>query len=338
MKTIKLLFLIFTLLGVNLFAEHKIIDMENREITVPDKISGVVSVGGTPALNAFLFAFKKADIIQNGVEDENLKNMPFWKHQQWFMPKLFSLPQVSSNPPSWTPEFEKLALTKFDIALVNDTLGASLLEKRAYKTAIINWQGEDSIKRTMNFLGELFNMQEVSKAYDEYYNKVLNLINEKTSSIKDKKTALYIRMNNLSLPMVTTANTIFEKAGGISATSNITKEHISIDMEKLYVLNPDFLFVWGENDVKLALENPKFKDLKAVKNKQVYSIPMGAHFWTHYTPEQILCILWVAKKMYPEKFEDIDMKKETSQFYEEFMGTKLSSQQINEILKLKGKI
>jgi len=65
---------------------------------------------------------------------------------------------------------------------------------------------------------------------------------------------------------------------------------------------------------------------------------MGAHFWTHYTPEQILCILWVAKKMYPEKFEDIDMKKETSQFYEEFMGTKLSSQQINEILKLKGKI
>ena len=126
MKTIKSLFLIFTLLCLNLFAEHKIIDMENRQIIVPDKISGIVSVGGTPALNAFLFAFKKADIIQNGVEDENLKKMPFWKHQQWFMPKLFSLPQVSSNPPSWTPEFEKLALVKFDIALVNDS-GVSIV-------------------------------------------------------------------------------------------------------------------------------------------------------------------------------------------------------------------
>lgn len=333
MKTIKLFF-IFTLLSLNLFAQRTILDMENREITVPDNISGIVSVGGTPAINSFLFAFKKAGIIQNGVEDENLRKMPFWKHQEWFMPKLFSLPQVSSNPPSWNPEFEKLALTKFDIAIVNDSLGSSLLEKRAYKTAIINWQGEDNIKKSMNFLGELFNMQENAKNYSNYYDYIINLIDERTSSIKEKKSALYIRMNNLSLPMVTTANTIFKKAGGIPTTANINQEHISIDMEKLFVLNPDFLFVWGEDDVKLALNNLKFKDLKAVQNNQVYSIPMGAHFWTHYTPEQILCILWVSKKMYPELFKDIDMEKETFSFYEKFMGTKLSSEQIKQILNI----
>ena len=333
MKTIKLFF-IFTILTINLFAQYTILDMQNREVTIPDKIKGVVSVGGTPAINSFLFAFKKADIIQNGIEDENLKKMPFWKHQEWFMPKLFSLPQVSSNPPSWTPEFEKLALTKFDIALVNDTLGASLLEKRGYKTAVINWQGENSIQKSMNFFGELFNMQEHAKDYSEYYDKSINLIKQRTLNLKEKKSALYIRINNLSLPMVTTANTIFEKAGGISTTANINQEHISIDMEKLFVLNPDFLFVWGEDDVKLALNNPKFKDLKAVQNHQIFSIPMGAHFWTHYTPEQILCILWVAKKMYPELFEDIDMQKETSLFYEKFMGTKLSEEQIKQILNI----
>lgn len=306
--------------------------MANREVIVPDQITGIVSVGGTPAINAFLFAFKKGNIIHNGVENERLSKMPFWKHQEWFLPKLFSMPQVSSNPPTWTPNFEKLAQTQFDIALVNNPLTAAVVEKKGYKAAVINWQGENNIQRSMTFLGQLFNMQSHALDYNNYYEGIVQLIKDRTSQIKDKKSALYLRVSNLSMPMVTTANAIFEKAGGISVSSHLTKEHLSIDMEKLFVLNPDYLFVWGKKDVKMALHNPKFKDLKAVKNKQVYSVPMGAHFWTHYTPEQALCILWVAKKMYPELFKDVDMKKETQKFYEKFMGTKLSENQLNQIL------
>ncbi|QDF29739.1 ABC transporter substrate-binding protein [Halarcobacter anaerophilus] len=327
------LFFIGILFSFNLFATS-IKDMANRDIEVPEKIEGIVSVGGTPAINAFLFAFKKADLIKNGVENENLKKMPFWRHQQWFMPNIFDLPQVSSNPPSWTPNFEKLALTKFDIAFVNNSLAANMLEKRAYKTAVINWQGENNIQKSMNFLGEFFNMQNHAKEYENYYTKIIKLIEERTKKIKTKKTALYIRLDNLMMPMVTTANTIFKKAAVISSSEHINKEHVSIDMEKLYLMNPDFLFVWGEKNVKLALTNPKFKNLKAVKNKNVFSVPMGIHFWTHYTPEQILCILWVAKHAYPENFKDINIFEETKSFYKQFMGKELSKNQINEILNL----
>lgn len=128
-----------------------------------------------------------------------------------------------------------------------------------------------------------------------------------------------------------------KKAGAIPASKNIKIEHVSIDMEKLFVLNPDYLFVWSKKDLKQAYKNPKFKDLKAVKNRNVYAIPMGAHFWTHYTPEQVLSILWVAQKIYPEKFKDIDIFKETQNFYKQFMGKELSALQINEILNLQGK-
>ncbi|XPV69398.1 MAG: ABC transporter substrate-binding protein [Halarcobacter sp.] len=337
MKKSDILFTILFVFMVNSFAlakEKQIVDMANRTIIVPQKIENIVSVGGTPAINAFLFAFKKADIIQNGIENERLRKMPFWKHQQWFMPKLFELPQVSSNPPTWTPLFEKLALTKFDIALVNNPISAKNLENRAYKTAVINWHGENSIKNSMSFLGELFGMQEHAKEYINYYEKIENLVKDKTTNIKNKKSALYLRLDNLSMPMVTTANTIFEKAGVDAASKHITKEHVSIDMEKLFVLNPDYLFVWGKKDLKLAYNNPKFKDLKAVKNKNVFAVPMGAHFWTHYTPEQVLTILWVAKKAYPEQFKDINMFDETKKFYKKFMGKELTSKQINEILNI----
>lgn len=93
MKKLNILFLILSLFIANNIAfakEKQITDMAGREIVISKKIENIVSVGGTPAINAFLFAFKKADYIQNGIENQRLKKMPFWKHQIWFMPKLLN--------------------------------------------------------------------------------------------------------------------------------------------------------------------------------------------------------------------------------------------------------
>ncbi len=325
------------LLSCNIFADskHMVTDMAGQKVIVPDKIEGVVSVGGTPAINAFLFAFGKADIIKNGVQNEHLKKMPFWRHQQWFMSKIFELPQVSTNPPSWTPDFEKLAQTKFDIAFVNDNLSAQMLQKRGYKVVVMNWQGENSIKRSMTFMGELFNMQDHAKEYIDYYDNIVEITKRRTKDIKNRKSALFLRVSTLMIPMVSTSNDIFKKAGGISASEHIKKEHAVINREQLFVLDPDYLFVWGKGDLKLAYNDPKFKDLKAVKNHNVYAVPLGAFFWTNYTPEQALCILWATKKMYPEQFKDIDMQKETLDFYRRFMDKELTTQQLQEILNIK---
>jgi iron complex transport system substrate-binding protein len=325
------------LLSCNLFADstHMVTDMAGQKVIVPDKIEGVLSVGGTPAINTFLFAFGKADIIKNGVQNEHLKKMPFWKHQQWFMPKIFELPQVSTNPPSWTPDFEKMAQIKFDLAFVNDSLSAQMLQKRGYRVVVMNWQGENIIERSMTFMGELFNMQNHAKEYIDYYHNILKTAKSRTEDITDRKSALFLRLDNLMIPMVSTSNDIFKKAGGISASEHIKKEHALINMEQLFVFDPDYLFVWGKGDLKLAYNDPKFKDLKAVKNHNVYTVPLGAFFWTNYTPEQALCILWAAKKMYPEEFKDIDMQKETRDFYRRFMKKELTTQQLREILSIK---
>lgn len=39
--------------------------------------------------------------------------------------------------------------------------------------------------------------------------------------------------------------------------------------------------------------------------------------------------------MYPEEFEDIDMQKETRDFYRRFMKKELTTQQLREILSIK---
>ncbi len=326
-----LLLVLFVVL-VEASDERTLVDMAQRSVTLPQQVKRVVTAGGTPAINSFVFLFGKASAIQNGVEPP-LSKMPFWKHQQWFFPELFTRPQVSSNPPEWTPNFEKLAMTRFDVALVNNALAADVLEKRGFKAMVVNWQGNESILRSVDVLAQLFDQPQRAQAYRDYYEGVLKRIAYDSAS--ERRSALYIRLGMLSLPMVTTANSMIAMAGGEAVATKIPNEHANISLEQLYAWNPDVLFVWSKQDVKLAYSDTKFANLKAVKNRDVYMVPMGAHFWTHYTPEQPLGMLWMATKLYPKRFSGVDMHAETAYFYEHFMQTRLSEEQIDEILSSK---
>ncbi|MDD3835648.1 MAG: ABC transporter substrate-binding protein [Sulfurimonas sp.] len=332
----KIVFIFFLLFCVSVFAQNtkrELLDMSSRVISLDKEIKGVVTIGGTPAVNAFLFAIGKANLIKNGVENNNLRKLPIWENQTFFQKNIFDLPQVSSNPPDWNPNYEALLSMEFDIGFVNSALMADKLEKKGIKTAVINWDKPDSIKKTMIFLGELFQEEKRVEKYLDYYNNNTNMIQSVVNNHNIvKKKAIYLRLDNLSIPMISTANELLQKAGASTPTADLIIENASLNIEKLLVWNPDVLFVWSKNDIKIALADERFKNLTAVKNKEIYVVPMGAHMWTHYTPEQPLAALWCAKKMYPESFIHIDIYEEAREFYKEFMNEELSETQLNSIL------
>lgn len=311
-----------------------LVDMAERQVIVPERVKHIATVGGTPALNSFIYLFGKAETLVNGAEPP-LSKMPFWKHQQWFDKGVLSRPQVSRNPPDWTPDFEKLSMLHVDVALVNDALAADVLQKRGYTVAVINWHGARSIDESVAFLGELFGMQERVALYRAWEASIQARIDEAMADYKgERRSALYVRLGQLNLPMVSTANTMIRDAGGVAVAAKVGMEHANITLEQLYTWNPDVLFVWSAQDVALAYSEPKFAMLKAVQNKAVYIVPMGAHFWTHYTPEQPLGRLWMATKLYPALFADLQMRREALLFYERFMGVRLSDAQLDSMFAL----
>ena len=329
----KKLLLFFSLLALAWADARELVDMAGRTIVLEAPVERVATVGGTPALNAFIFAMGKAGTIRNGVGDSPFRKMPFWKHQAYFLPEIFTLPQVSSNPPEWLPDFEAIARMHPDIALVNNAAAAELLERRGVKAAVMTWKGPQSVKKSIDFLGELFDERAKAEAYDAYYDAAIARVSRAMQGYGGpRKSAVYLRLEPLSMPMVSTANYLFEKAGAATPASEVKAEHATIGLEKLMAWNPDVLFVWSKKDKKVAYEDQRFADLKAVRDKQVYVIPMGAHLWTHYTPEQPLAILWCAKTLYPERFKSLDMKEEARRFYATFMQKRLSDAQLASIL------
>jgi iron complex transport system substrate-binding protein len=65
--------------------------------------------------------------------------------------------------------------------------------------------------------------------------------------------------------------------------------------------------------------SPAWAGIAAVKTGQIHLMPQYAKAWGYPTPEAWgLGEMWMAKKLYPEKFADIDMAKEADAYYRHF--------------------
>ena len=70
----------------------------------------------------------------------------------------------------------------------------------------------------------------------------------------------------------------------------------------------------------------------AVKNDKLYSNPVGTFKWDRYSTEEALQLLWAGKTLHPELFTDVDLVKETREFYSTFYGYQLTEDDAQRIL------
>ncbi|HEY3425394.1 MAG TPA: ABC transporter substrate-binding protein [Negativicutes bacterium] len=115
---------------------------------------------------------------------------------------------------------------------------------------------------------------------------------------------------------------IIERAGGRNVAEDIDG-YKQVTMEQIMKWNPNVIFVQDRYE-KVADEirtNPAWQEVSAVKNGKIYVAPEYAKPWGHPCPESMaLGELWLAKKLYPDKFADIDMPQKVNEFYTKFYG------------------
>ncbi|HEY2133084.1 MAG TPA: hypothetical protein VGH36_08940 [Acetobacteraceae bacterium] len=64
-----------------------------------------------------------------------------------------------------------------------------------------------------------------------------------------------------------------------------------------------------------------WQPIAAVRDDRIYITPEYVKPWGYPLPEALaLGELWMAKKLYPERFADIDMHKTANSFYENCYG------------------
>jgi iron complex transport system substrate-binding protein len=131
-------------------------------------------------------------------------------------------------------------------------------------------------------------------------------------------------------------------AGGVNVAVDIPRWIAEIDIEQLYAWNPEVIFISNFVDTQPediytnSIEGYDFSPITAVRERQVYKIPMGAYRWDPPSQESGLMLWWLAKTMYPDLFADIDLHQEIRTFYKRFYGYDISDREVRSVLESPG--
>jgi iron complex transport system substrate-binding protein len=118
------------------------------------------------------------------------------------------------------------------------------------------------------------------------------------------------------------ASVAMERAGGRNVAEMIAG-YSKVNMEQVIEWNPEVIFIQDRYQflVKEIGEGAAWQPVSAVKNKRIYLCPEYVKPWGHpLTESMALGELWMAKKLYPEKFKNLDLAKLVDEFYRKFYG------------------
>ncbi|WP_230479503.1 ABC transporter substrate-binding protein [Izhakiella capsodis] len=114
---------------------------------------------------------------------------------------------------------------------------------------------------------------------------------------------------------------MMEHAGALNVAAATVKGYKQVSMEQIIAWNPHVIFVQNRYPqvVKEIENDPKWQTIDAVRHHRIWLMPEYAKAWGYPMPEAVgLGELWMAKKLYPQRFADINMQKRVNSWYLRF--------------------
>jgi iron complex transport system substrate-binding protein len=179
--------------------------------------------------------------------------------------------------------------------------------------------------------------------YNDFLDGNIALVTSRLASVRDVDKRLVYYMDSRfddayhTVGVGEIQETWIKLAGGIFATEDLSGRNLLITAEKLLSIDPDIIFIGsGAYDPYITRQmlesDPALVNLKAVRNNDIVIMPKGIFAWCRTGPEFCMQMVWAAKFLYPDKFEDIDVVQMTKNFYRDFYGTNVSDENIAKIL------
>ena len=334
------------------FAEVTVTDMIGREVTVtPGSYKKVVCIGAG-ALRMYSYI---GDVnLLAGVEDidnETLEERPKM-FDSVARPYVLAYGDVFSTLPSCgvggpnaqAAEAEKILECDPDIVIseyedvekedaLQEQLGVPVITLKAGPMGVF----DDSFSGSMALLGQIFDNEAKATELVNFIAKEKEDISGRTADIKEEdKPSVYIcglgNWGTTNHLMTAQKYVSFNVANVKNVVTDLEKDGIQeIEAEKFAALgeNTDIMFIDAAavKNIKplYAEDNTMFDSMKAWQDGNVYLEMAYNAYYTNY--EIALINTWyIAKTVYPEQFEDIDITEKTNEVTKAFFGKELADE------------
>lgn len=322
------------------YAERQVTDQLGRQVTLPDRVDRVV-VLQHQTLNL---------LVQLNATDKMVGILANWRQQLGdsyarLVPALTKIPMLGDlthvnleqlvalhpqavfvtnyAPQEMIDQIQQLGIPVIAISLRADDTQQSQLNPTLKNDEEAYNQG---LKDGIRLIGEVVNHQQEAEALIKATFSLRQQTQARLSTIPaDRRIRVY-----MANPDLTTYGSgkytglMMNHAGAMNVAAATVKGYKQVSMEQVLAWDPQVIFVQDRYPqvVSEINQQPAWQALDAVKNHRVYLMPEYAKAWGYPMPEAMaLGELWMAKKLYPEKFKDIDMQQQADSWYQRFYRT-----------------
>ncbi|MZI92010.1 ABC transporter substrate-binding protein [Vibrio sp. CAIM 722] len=326
----------------SVFASRTIVDQIGRTVTVPDQVNRVVvlqhqtldllmQLDAKDKIVGVLSSWKKhlgADVVRL---DPQLPLLPMpGDLTQVNIESLLKIhPQVvfvtNYAPPAMIQQITDAGIPVVAISLRKDAknqankMNASMTnEEQVYN---------EGLKQGIRLIGNIVNKDHQAEDLIKTAFADRAKVAEHLKAIPDDK-RIRVYMAN---PNLTTYGSgkytglMMQHAGAENVAAKTIKGYQQVSIENVMKWNPEVIFVQSRypHVVDEINHDPRWQAIDAVKEHHVYLMPEYAKAWGYPTPEAMaLGEMWMAKKLYPTQFKDIDMSKMANGYYLHFYHTR----------------
>ncbi|MFN3406684.1 MAG: ABC transporter substrate-binding protein [Caldimicrobium sp.] len=195
------------------------------------------------------------------------------------------------------------------------------LENRGLTVFAVHPESLEELYEVIRLHGKFFGKEKRAERVILKMEMVFKLIRERVDKIPEEKRKRVIYLMGSPTRVVAkygVGNDVLKLAGGINPAEEVSGNYVDVSVEKIIQWNPDVIFIWGNAnyDEGWLYKNSQWKLVNAVKNKRIYKLPK----WSTWSPRVAVIALYMAMKIYPEQFKDIDFEKVADDFYREVFG------------------
>ena len=291
--------------------------MVGRTVTIPTNVEKVVATSPPMTTMVYMLAPEKLAGLNFPWNDEELEYVPNeYRNLQvvggWFGRQDGNYEEIISVFPDIVIEG---AMGNVDLNSVNERQ-----EKFGSIPVIGVTDNSDLTKMeaSIEFTGKLLGSENKANKLIDFLNKYLNKANDVSSSIDDPdKKRVYYAEGPEGLqtdPKGSLHAQLIDIVGGNNIADVPLKDgvgQVEVSIEQVMEWNPEIIITVDSNFYKNVYSDPKWANIDAVKNKNVYLSPLSPFKWFDRPVgvNMIIGIPWTAKVIYPEKYSDIDLKK-----------------------------
>ncbi len=320
---------------------------EDGKITIVDQLGKTIELDGVPervctTIMPFPYIFYAVVGNNDNLIGCNPSSIVAYEDSalQYMYPELANA-ETSFVDTSFVVNVEELIKLKPDVVFQWNYMDDEIkkMEDAGIKVIALQYGSIEDLETWINIIATMMGKPERAEELITYFHESVKEVDDKLASLpEDELSNVLLLSDDLKVTGTGFSDYWLSHSGAVSPSADLTGEALNVNMEQIYEWNPDIIYIGNFTPLQPSdltenkLEGEDWSVVSAVKNGQVYKIPIGGYRWDPPGVETPLMIKWLAKTQHPELFEDMDMYEEVKEFYNDVYHFELTDEMLDDIL------